>query len=145
MTDLALDGEGRLQAKILEFALAGADIAHFRGYDAGNISGHTEASPSRCPHPDCVLVRSVPAAPPPQEGKPQELPKPDLGGIFRRAAARMKADREKSESTVAPPPQDISDLQRMADTAVHHFKRVQELEAELAALKSVAPPPQEQP
>ncbi len=44
-------------ARLRELAMAGADVAHFRGYDDGNMSGHTEISPSRCPHPDCVLVR----------------------------------------------------------------------------------------
>jgi len=61
-------GEASQEARLREFALAGADIAHFRGYDAGNISGHTEASPSRCPHPDCVLVRAAP----PEADQPQE-------------------------------------------------------------------------
>jgi len=49
-----LDGEGRLQVL--------AAISAFRLHVE---RGHPEAF-EVCPHDDCVLVRSVPAAPPPQ-------------------------------------------------------------------------------
>ena len=58
MTDLALDGEGRLQALARNWA-------RFQHEHLRHEQHSHPYSFDTCQHPDCVLVRSVPAAPPP--------------------------------------------------------------------------------
>jgi hypothetical protein len=62
----------QLDERLYKFALDGAAIAHIRGYDDGNLSGHTEVQMARCPHPDCLFVTSLAASPARGAAHPQE-------------------------------------------------------------------------
>jgi len=109
-----LDGEGRLQA----LAVLGARQEHYRVCaDSCGIKEFLKGHLGRfedCPHPDCVLVRSVPAAPPPQAESE----------IAMRIVQRVKAGIRLA----------------VPDREIHRA-----VVEELAAIKSVAPPLQEQP
>src|SRR6185369_6178910 len=140
-----LDGEGRLQA-LLKLAQVGAEYNHHRCLTVDEPHQEHTYPFHACQHPDCVLVRSVPAAPPRSEQFQRVLQEMEGSagqyGLGETLAVALHSWVRQLESLAvvpaAPPPQEgFCDCRLLPPTFCALCHRQKQ--------PTVAPPPQEPP